>query len=64
MYYIGLDVHKKTISHCVKDASGQILQQGKVGATRWELDLWMKTLPRRGWRTWKRPSSPVGSTII
>jgi hypothetical protein len=23
MYYIGLDVHKKTISYCVKDASGQ-----------------------------------------
>jgi hypothetical protein len=22
MYYIGLDVHKKTISYCVKDASG------------------------------------------
>ena len=23
MYYIGLDVHKKTISYCIKDASGQ-----------------------------------------
>ncbi len=35
MYYIGLDVHnKKTISYCVKDASGQIHQEGKVGATR------------------------------
>jgi len=21
MYYVGLDVHKKTISYCVKDAS-------------------------------------------
>src|SRR5437667_9284892 len=38
MYYIGLDVHKKTISYCVKDASGQVHQEGKVGATRWELD--------------------------
>src|SRR5207245_11265376 len=46
MYYIGLDVHKKTISYCVKDASGQIHQEGKVGATRWELDGWMKTLPQ------------------
>jgi hypothetical protein len=26
MYYIGLDVHKKTISYCVKDASGQVHQ--------------------------------------
>src|SRR5438874_8415987 len=42
MYYIGLDVHKKTISYCVKDASGQVHQEGKVGATRWELDDWIK----------------------
>ncbi len=34
MYYIGLDVHKKTISYCVKDASGQAHQEGKIGATR------------------------------
>src|SRR5438309_5140200 len=45
MYYIGLDVHKKTISYCVKDASGQVHQEGKVGATRRELDSWIKTLP-------------------
>ena len=24
MYYVGLDVHKKTISYCVKDASGNL----------------------------------------
>ena len=24
MYWIGLDVHKKTISYCVKDTSGQV----------------------------------------
>src|ERR1700745_441183 len=46
MYYIGLDVHKKTISYCVKDASGRICQEGKVGATRWELDIWIKSLPQ------------------
>jgi transposase len=46
MYYIGLDVHKKTISFCVKDASGQVHQEGKVGATRWELDDWMRSLPQ------------------
>jgi hypothetical protein len=38
MYYIGLDVHKKTISYCVKDAAG------KIGSTRRELDAWIKTL--------------------
>jgi transposase len=31
MNYIGLDVHTKTISYCVKDVSGQIQQEGKVG---------------------------------
>jgi transposase len=46
MYYIGLDVHKKTISYCVKDVSGQIQQEGKVGSTRRELDWWMKILPQ------------------
>jgi hypothetical protein len=46
MYYIGLDVHKKTISYCVKDVSGRIQQEGKVGSTRRELDSWMKTLPQ------------------
>jgi len=46
MYYIGRDVHKKAISYCVKGASGGICQEGKVGATRWELDICIKTLPR------------------
>jgi transposase len=46
MNYIGLDVHKKTIRYCVKDVSGRIQQEGKVGATRRELDGWMKTLPQ------------------
>ena len=46
MYYIGLDVHKKTISYCVKDASGRIHDEGTIGATRNDLDSWMKTLVR------------------
>lgn len=46
MYYVGLDVHKKTISYCVKDASGRIHDEGMIGATRNDLDSWMKTLVR------------------
>jgi transposase len=46
MYYIGLDVHKKTISYCVKDASGRIHAEGKIPARRFDLDQWMKTLPQ------------------
>ena len=45
MYYIGLDVHKKTISFCVKDAAGRVHQEGKTGSTRYELDGGIKTLP-------------------
>ena len=28
MYYIGLDVHKRKISYCVKDPSGAIHSEG------------------------------------
>ena len=46
MYYIGLDVHKRTISYCVKDGSGTIHAEGAIPATRFDLDRWMKTLPQ------------------
>jgi len=46
MYYIGLDVHKKTISFCVKDAAGRVLQEGRIGSSRHELDAWIRTLPQ------------------
>jgi hypothetical protein len=34
MCYIGLDVHKKTISYCAKDGSGRIHAEGTIPATR------------------------------
>ena len=46
MYYISLDVHKKTISYCVKDGSGRIYAEAEIPATRLDLDIWMKTLPQ------------------
>jgi len=46
MYFIGLDVHKKTISYCVKDAAGRVYQEGKVGSSRRELDVWIRTMPQ------------------
>ena len=30
MHFIGLDIHKKTISYCVKDVSGTVLSEGTV----------------------------------
>ena len=46
MYYIGLDVHKRKISYCVKDSSGKIHTEGSISATRLDLDHWMKKLPQ------------------
>jgi transposase len=46
MYYIGLDVHKKTISFCVKDAAGCVLSEGKINSNRRDLDVWLRTLPQ------------------
>jgi hypothetical protein len=45
MHFIGLDIHKKTISYCVKDVSGTVLSEGTLAATRAQLDDWVKTLP-------------------
>jgi transposase len=46
MYYIGLDVHKKTISYCIKRVGGEVHAQGVVNATRAALEEWLKTLPQ------------------
>jgi transposase len=45
MVYVGLDIHKKSISFCVRRAEGTILQQGSVPATRAALDEWVPSLP-------------------
>jgi len=41
-----VDVHKRTISYCVKDGSGAFHAEGTIPATRFDLDRWMKTLPQ------------------
>jgi len=46
MHYIGLDVHKKSITYCVKLADGSIVDEGCVDARREDLDRWMANLPR------------------
>lgn len=45
IYYIGLDVHKKTIVYCVKTASGKIARHGSIKASRQALEQWMMELP-------------------
>lgn len=44
-YYIGLDIHKKTISYCVKKIDGTMVGQGKITADRKSLSKWMEGLP-------------------
>ena len=45
IYYIGLDVHKKTIAYCIKTASGTKVRQGVVAAERKSLGQWLIELP-------------------
>lgn len=45
LYYIGLDIHKRTISYCIKAIDGRLAGQGKVDADRTSLCEWVKSLP-------------------
>jgi transposase len=45
IYYIGLDIHKKTIAYCVKEIDGTIARQGTVSAERNALLQWQSELP-------------------
>jgi hypothetical protein len=46
MYYIGLDVHKRKISYCVKDSGGKVFAEGSPPATRLDLDNQKNLHPR------------------
>lgn len=45
IYYIGLDIHKKTITYCIKRIDGFLVQQGTVLAERKALSKWLHELP-------------------
>jgi transposase len=46
MYYIGLDIHKKTISYCTKRVDGAVHAEDTIDATRLALDHWLAGLPQ------------------
>jgi hypothetical protein len=46
LYYIGLDVHKKTISYCLKTKDGTIVARGMIAATRVALTAWAGSIGR------------------
>ena len=39
-YYVGLDIHKKVIAYCVKKADGNVVDEGKIRASRSALTKW------------------------
>ncbi|MDD2944006.1 MAG: IS110 family transposase [bacterium] len=45
IYYIGLDIHKKTIAYCIKRIDGELVHQGTVAAERKALQQWQSGLP-------------------
>lgn len=45
MHYIGLDIHKKIITFCIKRTDGSKCANGLIQATRSALSEWMKELP-------------------
>lgn len=44
-YYLGLDVHKKTIAYCIKTVAGKTVEQGVISADRKSLREWLTKLP-------------------
>jgi transposase len=42
-YYAGLDVHRRSISFCVKRADGTIVREGRIAATREAINEWAAT---------------------
>src|SRR6266436_6352055 len=49
LHYIGFDVHKKSISFCVKTAAGEIVEEGVIPAERGALRQWASAR-RQPWR--------------
>jgi len=43
-YYIGLDVHKKVISYCIKKADGRVVDEGDLKANRRVLKEWVQNI--------------------
>lgn len=45
LYYVGLDVHKKSISYCVQQYDGTRVAEGTLPARRAALSAWAESLP-------------------
>jgi transposase len=45
VYYVGMDIHKKTVVYCAMKADGTIVAKGRLRARRAELSSWAQGLP-------------------
>jgi transposase len=43
-YYVGFDVHRKTISYCVKTSDGRIVRESSIPSNREALSQWAESL--------------------
>jgi transposase len=48
-YYVGLDVHRQSVSYCVKRPEGTIVREGKVLAQRQALTEWARSFGDEPW---------------
>ena len=62
MHYVGLDIHKKSISYCVRQSDGTIVHECPLLGRR--LTSGSQDFPHPGSQAWKRPCLQVGYTII
>ena len=46
VYYVGLDIHKKTIAYCIKVEDGTIFKRGEIASERKALGRWLMELPK------------------
>jgi len=49
VYYVGMDVHKKRISYCIKRKDGEIIESDSIAATRKDLAKWLITTMDHPW---------------
>jgi len=46
LYYVGMDVHKKTIAACIKKAGGEVIAEQTIAANRVDLGEWAARIER------------------
>ncbi len=46
IYYIGMDLHKKEITYCIKMADGEIVDYGSLKAKRFDLGKWAGSIDK------------------